>query len=456
MKLLEKVGLSLKPSLKNYTSQVSFANIFNKTSQFNFHNFNSFNSTTKLSAFQTTQNIQMNSLFKTSAFNFARALPDFYVRNSKDTNKSQRGIYHFKRPTSVLKKCFSMKHHLKRVNVNANKIKIFSKILNTNLHLYISTKALRLIKKYGGLDNYILKSSHRVISDSQLLLKLKKIMTDEDFVNKSDEWKKRQLSILGIKNRIVFDNKRQQKKRLRKYIPSVFFPSDTLRTDISSSLYPPEKFISRNEQMEIDRLITEIEICTDNEKKIQLQQKLKELSYDPLEATIRETLFLQPRRHSDIRNEFLRIQDKFNTKMKYIDLLKLSENMIKKVLEDKYKHYSEDYPEVQLILQQTEHQAKMKIQKRMAHLKLRGYSEKLGDTSYLLGERSNSFSPYTGKIGISTLYFNSKLKGNAFAKRQTRLEHAIKLRAQIKRRVKREAIIRQERLNQMKARRALK
>lgn len=445
MKIIEKLSLNLKTNLIKNSKLTGFT----KSPFFNFHSTNNnFRNSSFLNCSNYINNKNnssnsYNNLYNAQTFDFSRAIPEFRVRNSSDTNKSQRGIYHFKRPSTGMKKCFSMKHSLRKFQVNQTKLKIKSDLLNTNFHIYISMKALRVIKRYGGLDNYVLKSKNSVIEDSQFLMKLKKMMTDKTLINASDEYKRQQLDALQVKYRKVFNCRRLQTKRKSKFIPSIFYPSETLKTDYSNEIYPPEKFISRLEQAEIDNLLTEIEICTDNNKKILLQEKLKSLTHDPKEKTIKEVLYLQPIRHSDIRNEFMRIENRFTSKMKYIDLLKISENMIKKVLEEKYKHYSEDYPEVQLILQKTEHQAKLRTQKKMSQLRLRGYSEKLGDTSYLFGEKENAFDPYGGKQGRVTRFFSSNIRGNFLEKRLDRKAYAKKLRMQVKRTRKRESLIRE-------------
>ena len=85
------------------------------------------------------------------------------------------------------------------------------------------------------------------------------------------------------------------------------------------------------------------------------------------------------------------------------------------ILADKYKHYSEDYPETQLILQQTELQKQLKEQKNINRIKFSSFSKDFEDTS-VLEKNPYEFNPYGGKQGRVSVYDNKLNKTKKLAK----------------------------------------
>ncbi|EGR30540.1 hypothetical protein IMG5_129580 [Ichthyophthirius multifiliis] len=75
---------------------------------------------------------------------------------TKRTQRSQKGLFHGKQSKSGKKYCYSDKRNTRRFGVNVRKKYLQSDILKQKIHLRLSTKAIRCIDKYGGLDNYIL------------------------------------------------------------------------------------------------------------------------------------------------------------------------------------------------------------------------------------------------------------------------------------------------------------
>ena len=70
--------------------------------------------------------------------------------------KSQKNLYQGKRHNTAVQTCFSEKKSNRRIGINIFKKILKSDVLQTNLRLYVTSKAFRTIRKYGGIDNYLL------------------------------------------------------------------------------------------------------------------------------------------------------------------------------------------------------------------------------------------------------------------------------------------------------------
>ena len=82
---------------------------------------------------------------------------DFLDRKiHKITSRTQRGLFHGKEPKSGNRYVFSDKHQRHPVRVNAHKKLYHSDVLNRDLDILTSTKAMKTIRKYGGIDSYLL------------------------------------------------------------------------------------------------------------------------------------------------------------------------------------------------------------------------------------------------------------------------------------------------------------
>jgi ribosomal protein L28 len=316
-----------------------------------------------------------------------------------------------------------MKHHLRRFKVNTFKLPIYSVIMDKEINLNVSAKALRTIKYYGGLDNYLLQMKHENL-DSALAKALKALISNKDFLEMSKESKVKQIDMLhlpGIKTKI--HRKKGRKQKIEEKCPSVFIPVEALRTDLSIYHYPKSKFISRLEHEEINKINKEIETTQDFSRKNELRKQLRIIQKDTEEDLVEKILKIQPHRHKDIRDEFIRItthlSDNLTTKLKYIEVLQNSENLCKVILKEQYKHYSEDYPEVQLILQRTEQQKSREVE--VDQLSLKTYSQTLGSTNNL-EKPDNQFDSYSGKVGRKYEFELENPKGNVLRKLQQRVE----------------------------------
>ena len=54
---------------------------------------------------------------------------------------------------------------------NLQNVKLFSKILNKFINMKISVRALKTVEKNGGLDEYLTKTSNRVLTPEAIALK---------------------------------------------------------------------------------------------------------------------------------------------------------------------------------------------------------------------------------------------------------------------------------------------
>jgi hypothetical protein len=109
-------------------------------------------------------------------------------------------------------------------------------------------------------------------------------------------------------------------------------------------------------------------------------------------------LKLMPERHKAIRDTLVRLKDNHKAKVNLLKDLENSENFTKSILLDKYRHFSEDYPEVQLILQQTEHD-KMRKNKLISKM-YKEYTYNFA-TSYeeVSTQQSKQFQPFQKRQG---------------------------------------------------------
>lgn len=371
-----------------------------------------------------------SSFYNTQNFTFTnKAYRQFIVRDSKDTGRSQRGIFAGKRPGSGYRKCFSMKHHLRKFDINVFTKKIRSDFLEKDFYLQVSSKALRTIKLYGGLDNYLLKSnSKKLEKDSQLSAYLRRILLNKTLREMSPESKKQQIKILRLKHTRIRKVRNNSRKKQKRRLPSIFYPKEYLRKDMSHIIYPKEKFYTRKELEEKADLEKELSITTDLVKKEELSQRLEKLQKEDPESLIEQVLSLQPLRHKDIRDHFMKIKNKFYAKINYLEVLKESENLAKAILKERYRHFSEDYPEIQLLLQKTEQQRQRKERSSISKIQLRNTTQQLGE----IKDSEKGFSPYAGKHG-RLFDMVIKFRGNRLDKFKERRHKTKELNKKLKR-----------------------
>jgi hypothetical protein len=127
----------------------------------------------------------------------------------------------------------------------------------------------------------------------------------------------------------------------------------------------------------------------------------KQLNLDRYSNKLKKDLIsLMPLRHKWIRDGLVKIKDRPTVKLNFLKSIENSENYSKLILGEQYKHFSEDYPEVQLILQQTE-QDKYKKTKGLGKL-YKEYNYDFGETyedSKQVAITSASFDPFEKKAG---------------------------------------------------------
>lgn len=341
------------------------------------------------------------SQFKRSQFyliskqSYNRKVPRFGSSRGDTPNRSQAGIWAGKRHDTGYQKSFSMKHHKRFFKVNTKNVPMYSQRLRRTFHLNVSMHALKTIKFYGGLDNYLLKSSYRQIKDSQMALFLRRILMDRELRKMSPEAFELNLKALHLPYTAPRKAKRQKSKQLQRGIPSIQYPTETLRTDLSEFIYPEERFVSRVERRRTEEYKRELEETRDPHRREELRAKLE--NTDRAERFKQEMLKLEPIRHSDIRNHLVRLKNTWKRRIEFVTRLRDEENNIKAVLGEDYRHFSEDYPEVQLILQNTELQRLKKENSQFNQFRSQEYN--LFEDIY---EKDGGFDPFARKSGFST------------------------------------------------------
>jgi hypothetical protein len=291
-----------------------------------------------------------------------------------------------------------------------------SQLLKKTLYLNVSTKALKTIKLYGGLDNYLLKGKDKFIKDSQFGQYLKSILIKR----KADPYFR--LRYIPFSDKPRFRWKRRDRSDIN-HLPSIYIPPEAKRTDLSEMFYPLSHFETRNEKETRKEIEKELEQESDPLKRDELKKKLDLEKYN--NKIRKDLLALMPFRHKSIRDGLMRIKDRPTTKLNFLKTLEYSENYTKFMLGEQYKHFSEDYPEVQLLLQQTD-QEKIRKTKSMSKL-YKEYNYEMGETyedSKKVSTSSAIFEPFDSKSGFyrekpslrMTSKMKDKLKTKAIAK----------------------------------------
>jgi len=247
--------------------------------------------------------------------------------------------------------------------------------------------AHRTVKKYGSLDNYILYAKETLI-DSAFGRYLKAILK---YKLKNPDWEPRKL----MYDKPPKYNYKRPKAHEYRDIPSIYIPPQAKRLDLSEMFYPEEHFETRNERLKRDELEKKLENQTDPLKREEIRKELNLGQY--MEKYQNEMLTLMPDRHRMIQQLLVRFKDRPAAKFRFLKTLENSENYTKKILGEKYKHFSEDYPEVQLILQKTELD-KMKKNRLYGRL-YKEYNYKMGgdDSSNL--SKEEMYDPFKKKAG---------------------------------------------------------
>ena len=83
------------------------------------------------------------------------------------SNRSKRGLYDGKDIRAGNNVSFSMKKTKRKFKPNVQKKRLYSEILDEMVNFHVTTSALRTIDKYGGVDNYLMKSEHIVAGKNE-------------------------------------------------------------------------------------------------------------------------------------------------------------------------------------------------------------------------------------------------------------------------------------------------
>jgi hypothetical protein len=291
------------------------------------------------------------------------------------------------------------------------KTKLKSQILNRNFFLNCSTKAIKTIKKYGGLDRYLLQAKQNLIKDSQIAMYIKSILLKK----KSDPTFR--VTYMPFNSKPKFKWKKRERSEIMG-LPSIYIPAEAKRTDLSEMYYPVDYFESRLEKekrMEVEKTL---EQETDPAKRDELKKKLNLEKYTT--KMKKDLLSLMPFRHKMIRDGLIRLRDRPSVKLNFLKTIENSENYTKLMLGDQYKHFSEDFPEVQLILQQTE-EDKYKKTRSMGKL-YKEYSYEFGET-YEDSKKvsvASSFDPFSDKVGTDREKPKKRMNAKMIEKIKTR------------------------------------
>ena len=100
---------------------------------------------------------------KTTSLSTSTSLPSSHQQQTQirlKSGRSQRGLYDGKDVRFGNNVPFSLKKTRRRWNPNVQHKRVYSEILDEMIPFHITTSALRSIDKYGGLDEYLLKSKH--------------------------------------------------------------------------------------------------------------------------------------------------------------------------------------------------------------------------------------------------------------------------------------------------------
>lgn len=338
-------------------------------------------------------NLKLNALFSTPYKTFAVGEPvyasSFHSTASGDPGRKQRGIWQGKNHKRGCKVSYSDHRTIKKLKVNVTTKRIYSEVLKKQFFLKLSMRALRTIKKYGGLDNYLLKSNDKLIKDSQLAQVLKKTMLkkkeDPNYIP----------GYLPFTRKPRFTWKKREPHEVRE-LPSIYIPPEAKRTDLSEMYYPVDFFETRVEKEKRKEIERKLEQESDPVKRDELRSQLDTGKYAA--KVKKDMLTLMPIRHKWIRDTLVRIKERPTAKLHFLKTLEQSENYTKLMLNEQYKHFSEDYPEVQLILQQTE-QDKVRKNKLLGKM-YKEYVYDFGET-YDVAQKAltKGFEPFDKKQG---------------------------------------------------------
>jgi ribosomal protein L28 len=331
----------------------------------------------------------------------------------------------------------------RKFKVNVFKKKLYSDLLKKTFFLNVSSKALKTIKIYGGLDNYLLKGPDKFLKDSQFGQYLKGLLQKKV----SDPYFR--IRYIPFTGRPSFRWKRRDRSDING-LPSIYIPPEAKRTDLSEMFYPVEHFETRIQKEARKEIERELESESDPVKRDELKKNLDLQRFN--NRVRKDLLALMPVRHKYIRDGLMRIRDKTNIKLNFLKTLENSEQFTKFMLGEQYRHFSEDYPEVQLLLQETEIE---KVRKTKAMSKLyKEYNYEIGEApedSKKITSMAGNFEPFEDKIGFYREKPAKKMNDKMKEKIKIRLTEKEKIMTHKKKEKESESSIRKLRaLNQKK------
>jgi len=121
------------------------------------------------------------------------------------SSRSRRGLYDGKDVRSGNKVSFSMRKTKRKFKPNVFKKRLYSEILNEKIQFKVTTSAMKTIEKFGGLDEYLLKSPHIYPEGVGWIAKQK-------ILDKMNDYKEKGEDVLGkiiIPSRVIVNTKAQ-------------------------------------------------------------------------------------------------------------------------------------------------------------------------------------------------------------------------------------------------------
>jgi hypothetical protein len=177
---------------------------------------------------------------------------------------------------------------------------------------------------------------------------------------------------------------------------------------VSDFYYDISKFESRVEKEKKEEILKSLEYEVDPQKRNVLKDQLDSIQDKGTVPIKQQVMDAQPLRHKIIRDTLVHLKNKHEAKLHYLSLLQESEDYCKSIIgEENYKHFSEDYPEVQLILQQTEQE---KLTKEDRDHKFENYNYDFGKVYQ--NEDKSQFIPFKQKTGTSFIQSDTAFNRN--------------------------------------------
>lgn len=213
----------------------------------------------------------------------------------------------------------------------------------------------RTLRKYGSLDRYLLYASKNSIATSQLAVALRRLLREKlrnpDFI---------------LPNLTCFRKKPRRQKYYKKCaIPPIYIAPELMKNPAVQFIKYDVNQLSRLEENKIEELKKQLNEESDTSKRYELREQIDSPSKRDEAYLKAQILNLQKFRHETFKRYLMKYEQTYEIKQNLIRTFEKSESDLREILGKEYKHYSEDFPEVQLILQKAELQRQKKTMRFM-------------------------------------------------------------------------------------------